>query len=92
MHGGKELVLELKNPESKDGTNDDRVNGSIDDVAGRVKRQIGEWTEDTDAEIEGLTQQMKGKAEKAWGTVKDAVGAGNDEPQRQRDSGKYRRR
>ncbi len=40
---------------------------------GARKRQIGEWTGDTDAQIEGAAQQIKGKAEKAVGNVKDAA-------------------
>jgi uncharacterized protein YjbJ (UPF0337 family) len=51
----------------------DRVKGAVDDVAGRVKRQVGEWTGDTNAQVEGAAQQVKGKAEKAWGNVKDAA-------------------
>jgi uncharacterized protein YjbJ (UPF0337 family) len=45
----------------------DRVKGAIDDVAGRAKRQVGEWTGDTSAQVEGAAQQVKGNAEKAWG-------------------------
>jgi len=51
----------------------DRVKGTIDDVAGRVKRQAGEWTGDVNKQMEGAGQQVKGKAEKAWGNVKDAA-------------------
>ena len=51
----------------------DKVKGTIDDVAGRAKRQVGEWTGDTSTQAEGAAQQIKGKAEKAWGTVKDAA-------------------
>lgn len=51
----------------------DRVKGTIDDAAGRAKRQVGEWTGDTQTQVEGATQQVKGKAEKAWGNVKDAA-------------------
>jgi uncharacterized protein YjbJ (UPF0337 family) len=51
----------------------DRVKGTIDDAAGRAKRQVGEWTGDTGAQVEGAAQQVKGKAEKAWGNVKDAA-------------------
>jgi len=51
----------------------DRVKGTMDDAAGRVKRQVGEWTGDTETQVEGATQQVKGKAEKAWGNVKDAA-------------------
>lgn len=53
--------------------NKDNVKGTIDDAAGRAKRQIGEWTGDTETQAEGATQQVKGKLEKAWGNVKDAV-------------------
>ena len=51
----------------------DRVKGTVDDAAGRIKRQVGEWTGDTQAQVEGGAQQVKGKAEKAWGNVKDAA-------------------
>lgn len=53
--------------------NKDNVKGTMDDAAGRAKRQIGEWTGDTETQTEGATQQVKGKLEKAWGNVKDAV-------------------
>lgn len=56
----------------------DKVKGAIDDAAGRVKRQVGEWTGDTQTQAEGAAQQVKGKVEKAWGNVKDAArDAGN---------------
>jgi uncharacterized protein YjbJ (UPF0337 family) len=51
----------------------DRVKGTIDDAAGRAKRQVGEWTGDIGAQVDGTAQQVKGKAEKAWGNVKDAA-------------------
>jgi uncharacterized protein YjbJ (UPF0337 family) len=53
--------------------NNDKVKGSIDDAVGRAKRQVGEWTGDTQTQAEGAAQQVKGKVEKAWGDVKDAV-------------------
>ena len=51
----------------------DRVKGKMDDAAGRVKRQVGEWTGDTKTQAEGAAQQVKGKAENAWGKMKDAA-------------------
>jgi uncharacterized protein YjbJ (UPF0337 family) len=51
----------------------DRVKGAVNDAAGRVKRQVGEWTGNTNAQVEGSLQQAKGKTQKAWGTVKDAA-------------------
>jgi uncharacterized protein YjbJ (UPF0337 family) len=51
----------------------EKVKGTIDDTVGRAKRQVGEWTGDTKTQVEGAAQQIKGKAEKAVGNVKDAV-------------------
>ena len=51
----------------------DKVKGTMDDAVGRAKRQVGEWTGDTKTQVEGAAQQIKGKAEKAMGNVKDAV-------------------
>ena len=45
----------------------DQVKGAVNDAAGRAKRQVGEWTGDTDAQVEGAAQQIKGKAQKAVG-------------------------
>lgn len=53
--------------------NKDTVKGAMDDAAGRVKRQVGEWTGNTDTQVEGAAQQVKGKVEKAVGNVKDAA-------------------
>ena len=52
--------------------NSDNIKGSIDDAAGRAKRQVGEWTGDSQTQAEGAGQQVKGKVEKAVGNVKDA--------------------
>ena len=53
--------------------NKDTVKGTLNDAAGRAKRQIGEWTNDPDKEVEGAAQQIKGKAQKVVGQVKDAI-------------------
>ena len=53
--------------------NSDDIKGTIDDAAGRAKRQVGEWTGDTKTQAEGAAQQVKGKAEKAVGSIRDAV-------------------
>jgi uncharacterized protein YjbJ (UPF0337 family) len=63
----------------------DTVKGTVDDAAGRIKRQVGEWTGDTGAQVEGATQQVKGKAEKAWGNVKDAARDAGNKSDRDRD-------
>ena len=63
----------------------DKVKGTIDDAAGRAKRQVGEWTGDTGAQVDGAAQQVKGKVEKAWGNVKDAARDVGNRPTRDRD-------
>jgi uncharacterized protein YjbJ (UPF0337 family) len=51
----------------------DRVEGKVKDVAGRVERQVGEWTGDKEAQIKGVAKQVEGKVQNAWGKAKDAV-------------------
>ncbi len=53
--------------------NKEKVKGAVDDAAGRAKRQIGEWTDNPNLQVEGAAQQVKGKAEKVVGNVKDAA-------------------
>ena len=53
--------------------NKEHVKGAMDDAIGRVKRQSGEWTGNVNKQMEGAGQQIKGKAEKAWGHIKDAT-------------------
>ena len=50
----------------------DRIVGKLEDVKGRVKRQVGEWTGDEKTQAEGLGDQIKGKVQNAVGKVKDA--------------------
>lgn len=78
MHGGRELVFG-----GQGMVDNDRLKGAINEMAGRAKRQVGEWTGDTDAQIEGLAQEVKGKAQKTWGGVKDAVRAARDQVRRE---------
>ena len=51
----------------------DEIKGKAKDVAGRVERQVGEWTGDKDAQAEGAGKQVEGKIQNAWGKTKDAV-------------------
>ena len=53
--------------------NEDRVKGMIDVVVGGVKRKAGELTDNTELQVEGITQQAEGKIESALGKAKDAV-------------------
>lgn len=64
----------------------DKVKGAVNDAAGRAKRQVGEWTGDTNAQVEGTMQQAKGKVQKAWGNVKDAARDAQAEAEREREA------
>jgi uncharacterized protein YjbJ (UPF0337 family) len=64
--------------------NKDTAKGAMDDAMGRAKRQVGEWTGNTNTQAEGVAQQIKGKAEKAVGNVKDAVHNAQTDADRER--------
>lgn len=49
----------------------DKIKGKMKDIGGRVERQAGEWTGDKDLQSEGIKDQAAGKAQNAWGKVKD---------------------
>jgi uncharacterized protein YjbJ (UPF0337 family) len=51
----------------------DQVNGKVKDITGGVERKIGELSGNKDTEAKGAARQVEGKAQNAWGTVKDAV-------------------
>ena len=51
----------------------ERIKGKAQDVAGRVERQVGEWTGNDKAQAEGLAKQAEGKTRDAIGKVKDGV-------------------
>jgi uncharacterized protein YjbJ (UPF0337 family) len=80
MHGGIELLSGWGEMVDKD-----RAKGTMNEIAGRARRQAGEWTGDTDAQIKGLAQEVKGKAQKTLGGVKGAVRAARDEARKQQD-------
>lgn len=64
----------------------DRIKGKMEDAAGRIKRQAGEWTGDEKAQAEGLAEQAKGKARNAMGKAKDAVRDAADDLRRRREN------
>jgi len=49
----------------------DRIKGKAKDIAGRVERQAGEWTGDSETQAKGAAKQAEGKLQNAWGKVKD---------------------
>ncbi|HEY6768881.1 MAG TPA: CsbD family protein [Candidatus Sulfotelmatobacter sp.] len=65
--------------------NKDRIEGKVKDVAGRVERQAGEWTDDGELQAKGVAKQVEGKVQNAWGNAKDAVKKATDNPNRTAD-------
>lgn len=63
----------------------DRVEGKVDEVAGRAKRQVGEWTGDGETQVKGAAQEIKGKVQNAFGKAKDAVRDASDDAERRRE-------
>jgi uncharacterized protein YjbJ (UPF0337 family) len=53
--------------------NKDTVKGKAKDVAGRIERQVGEWTGDPEKQGKGAAKQAEGKLQNAWGKLKDGV-------------------
>jgi uncharacterized protein YjbJ (UPF0337 family) len=62
----------------------ERIKGKAEDIAGRVQRQVGEWTGDKDAQAEGLAKQAEGKVRNVVGKVKDSVRDAADEAKQDR--------
>ena len=70
----------------------DRVKGKMDEVAGRAKRQAGEWTGDNESQAKGAAQEVKGKVQNAWGNMKDAARDAKDDMERNREEDRDRRK
>ena len=49
------------------------IKGKYNEVAGKVKQGVGEAVGNHKLANEGTAQQLKGHAEQAWGTVKEAA-------------------
>jgi uncharacterized protein YjbJ (UPF0337 family) len=59
------------NSNEEEFMNKDRAEGKVKDIAGRVERQVGEWTGDPEKQAHGTAKQAEGKVQNAWGKVKD---------------------
>ena len=51
----------------------DKLKGAANQVAGKIKRGVGEATDDPELKGEGELQEAKGKLQKALGDAKSAV-------------------
>lgn len=72
--------------------NKDRIEGKGSDIKGRIKRQAGEWTGDTELQAEGALDQAKGKAQNFAGKVEDAARESLDQANEQGDEDRPIRR
>ncbi|MFW2852531.1 CsbD family protein [Sphingomonas sp. TX0543] len=52
----------------------DKVKGTANEIAGKVKEEIGKATGDRELEAKGAAQNVKGHAQKAVGDVKGKLG------------------
>jgi len=65
--------------------NNNRVNGTADEVVGSIKQKAGKLTGDTPLQVKGMTQQVKGKLENTLGKAQDAVRGSKQETKLQDD-------
>jgi uncharacterized protein YjbJ (UPF0337 family) len=54
-------------------TSNSTVEGKFNEVAGKVKQGVGETFNNDKLANEGAAQQVKGHAQQAWGSVKEAA-------------------
>ena len=80
MHAGIEFLSGWGEMVDKD-----RAKETMNEIAGRTKRQVGGWTGDTGARIESHGQEVEGKTQKTWGGVKGTVRAARDEVRKEQD-------
>jgi uncharacterized protein YjbJ (UPF0337 family) len=52
----------------------DKIKGTANEAAGKAKQAYGDATNNPDVKAEGVGQELKGKAQKAVGSVKGALG------------------
>ncbi len=63
----------------------DRIEGEAKDVSGRVQRQVGEWTGNSESQVKGAAKQVEGKAQKAVGQAKDNLREAEEKDEKRRE-------
>ena len=58
--------------------NDQHVKGTVNEVKGQIKENVGHLTGNEHIEHEGMIDRVKGKVQNAVGDLKDAVKDGID--------------
>jgi len=56
--------------------NDDQLSGEGRDLTGKVKETAGDLTGNSSLQGQGMTDQLSGKAQKAYGAATDALSGG----------------
>ncbi|MEI3616496.1 CsbD family protein [Bacillus thuringiensis] len=49
----------------------EKSEGTLDNVKGKVKEKVGEWTDNPKLEAKGIWEQTKGSVKKGVGQVKE---------------------
>ena len=52
---------------------EDRIDGALKNIGGKIKEGIGNLTGDSKTQAEGQADQAEGKLQNSWGGVKDTV-------------------
>ncbi|MCZ7850393.1 CsbD family protein [Agrobacterium salinitolerans] len=55
------------------GSTSDKISGKANEVAGKVKKSVGEATGNDELRAKGAAQETKGKVQSSVGKAKDAV-------------------
>ena len=56
----------------------DRIKGTVDELVGSAKQKVGEMIGDSQLQVDGIVQQVKGNLESAWGKAKDEAHEANE--------------
>ena len=65
----------------EEAMNEDKLKGKAKDIAGRVQRQAGEWSGNTEQQVKGAMKQGEGKLQNAVGQAEDAMKDARDREQ-----------
>ena len=61
--------------------NTEKIQGKFDQVAGKIKQDVGEAVGNQKLANAGAAEQIKGVAKETWGNAKDAAAVVNDDNQ-----------
>ena len=53
--------------------NSDHIKGTVKEIKGKAKEEIGHATGNSKLAIKGVGEQVAGKVQKAWGNARDKI-------------------